>query len=224
MSTAYFNTDGERKLGIVYCWNRPSAIVHLTLPDNPIPDSEDDQSLKEKKIDEKEVSCTIIYNSRPCRSPRVHFSEGGPVVIFLSSDLGPHGSCSRLHSVTLLPTGQIKDDCVTDTVVDAVWEPAKHVDKGGFPGLYISHLPLSPFIYFNGTLYALAVSNWGCHQVLLAIAINGNKKVRTPHRAYISDSNAMQRVMFLGYLDQMDETLLASFLHWVVSWWQLLAL
>jgi hypothetical protein len=58
-----------------------------------------------------------------------------------------------------------------EKVVDSVWEPSTHVDKGGFPGLYIIQLPLNPFLFLDGTLHVVSPSAWGSHQTLVAIPL-----------------------------------------------------
>lgn len=197
IATAYFRSTGDRKLGIVYCTNRPSSIVRFTLPDSPIPDPQTTE--KEKKSDEKSkseetsVQCHHLYSSKPCRSPRVWFppedSDGAEraIAVWLSSEKEPHGSCTSLHMMEL-PTrsdlearngwesaspGDGKDDfkAKIELVVKSVWEPVTHVDKGGFPGLYIIQLPSNPFLYLDGTLHVVSPSAWGSHQTLMAIPL-----------------------------------------------------
>ncbi|KIM27092.1 hypothetical protein M408DRAFT_330224 [Serendipita vermifera MAFF 305830] len=195
IATAYLRTAGDRKLGIVYCANRPSMIVRLTFPDTPLEAaSKEDDKEKKKRIEEATVECRSLFSEFPSRSPRVWFPPTeseittskfkNPVAIWISSAKEPHGSCARLHMMTLPSDEEL---CATggwesttngnqstsqvETVIDSVWEPPCPVDEGGFPGLYINQLPPSPFLFLDGVLHATCVSSWGCSQDLLVIRL-----------------------------------------------------
>jgi hypothetical protein len=183
LATAYLRTAGDRKLGIVYCTNRPSMIVRLTLPDIPLKKAtaEEEKRIGEEKEDEENVSikCEDLFSEYPSRSPRVWFppaqgeetsSNSKPVAIWLSSAVEPHGSCSRLHMVEL-PTAQGAGAAQVRTIIDSVWEPPSPVDEGGFPGLYVNQLPANPFLVLNGVLHAVCLSNWGSNQDLVVIRL-----------------------------------------------------
>ncbi|KAG8839764.1 hypothetical protein FRB91_006812, partial [Serendipita sp. 411] len=126
LATAYLRSAGDRKLGIVYCTNRPSIIVRITLPDLPTPKLEDEDETgsdlkkeeKEKKKEEEttDVECHTLFSDFPARSPRVWFPLGDeddskhlrPVAIWVSSAKEPHGSCSRLHALELPNAEELK--------------------------------------------------------------------------------------------------------------------
>ena len=116
IATAYLRSNGDRKLGIVYCANRPAVIVKFNLPNLPEPSVEDANKNDKDKNDEKklkeeiEVDAGVISTADPSRSPRVWFppedgsSSAGskhPLAIWLSNAKEPHGSCGRLHLAEL---------------------------------------------------------------------------------------------------------------------------
>jgi acylaminoacyl-peptidase len=96
IATAYLRAPGDRKLGIVYCQNRPSMIVYFKLPELPsLPlksssksepkdaassadnsahyaSAKDTQEKGKDKL-EAEIKCFPLYSSNPCRSPRIWY-------------------------------------------------------------------------------------------------------------------------------------------------------
>ena len=176
-------------------------IVHFTLPDIALDEEEsatgqrtEGETEKEKKSKDKfSIKCHDLFSEYPARSPRVWFptaedhyfplSPKDPVAIWLSSAKEPHGSCSRLHMVTLSANGPVGGGDRVKKVVDSVWEPSIPAQHGGFPGLFVNQLPASPFLSLNGRLYAICVSNWGSNQEILAIRLEGDDAEASPELA-----------------------------------------
>ncbi|CCA73915.1 hypothetical protein PIIN_07868 [Serendipita indica DSM 11827] len=190
LATAYLRSDGDRKLGIVYCANRPSVIIKFSLPKLPEPSLEEvskeekGQNAEKKQKQEVEVDAGVISTADPSRSPRVWFPPedepssaefGNPVAIWLSSAKEPHGSCGRLHLAELTKGKVHLLDVLTSRIlVDTVWESSKPVDNGGFPGLYVNQLPSNPVVTISDKPHAICVSNWGCYQVVVAVPLRGD--------------------------------------------------
>ncbi|KAJ8501525.1 hypothetical protein ONZ45_g12111 [Pleurotus djamor] len=147
----YDVTADARLLGVKGCFNRPSAIWQLDLPEGVLEggDGEGELACSGKKISSPEVSS---------RSPRVPPSSDS--VFWLTSALyGAHAAGSSLHCL----------DAATNesrVVVDTVWEPNSPSD---FPGLYLDNLPQRPFLRLGGKLFVTCHSVWGSRTTVLLI-------------------------------------------------------
>ncbi|KAG8829241.1 hypothetical protein FRC17_006913 [Serendipita sp. 399] len=202
LATAYLRSSGDRKLGIVYCTNRASIIVRMTLPNLPTPRPEEGEETKAnngekgKKSEEAvDIECHTVFSDYPARSPRVWFPResdevSNPVALWVSSAKEPHGSCSRLHAMALPAADELQssweggdseaqDQASTPPestiVVDSVWDPSQSVEEGGFPGLYINQLPPNPFLFIRGKLYTVCVTSWGCYADIVAVPVKFNE-------------------------------------------------
>ena len=136
--------DG-RKLGIVFCTNRASSAIKLTLGDK-------DGNLS--------ASTDVLFSERPSRSPRVWFSEDGQkrLAVWLSYFHEPHGSCASLHVTNF--SNEPK------TIVQPVLRPKT---AEGFPGLYLDQLPPTPFVEHQGCPFVVTHSAWGSRRTVLLI-------------------------------------------------------
>ncbi|KAJ8519578.1 hypothetical protein ONZ45_g3475 [Pleurotus djamor] len=159
----YDVTADARLLGVKGCFNRPSAIWQLDVPQGVLEggDGEGELACSGKKISSPEVSS---------RSPRVPPSSD--TVFWLSSALyGAHAAGSSLHCLDAT-------DNEARVVVDTVWEPKSPSD---FPGLYLDNLPQRPFLRLGGTLYMTCHSVWGSRTTVLLINTeNGQVTDLTP--------------------------------------------
>ncbi|KAK4699149.1 acylaminoacyl-peptidase, partial [Phenoliferia sp. Uapishka_3] len=151
--TGYKSLGDARRLGLVYCTNRSSAIYELEL--------EQVAGFWKAKSAVRQSE-----EGRSARSPRLFLPPPGvknsPLVVFLSNpEGGVHGGCAQLHAVRL-STG---DTAVLVAQVDA---PATLAD---FPGLYIEQLPPKPFTVVNGIPHVICSSLWRSRKVPLAISL-----------------------------------------------------
>jgi acylaminoacyl-peptidase len=147
--------DG-RKLGIVYCSNRPSSTIRLTL------------DIKDGDIS---ASPAVMFSERPSGSPRVWFTEGGKrLAVWFSFFHQTHASCASLH---------VTDFCSEPkTIVQTVTKPN---GAGAFPGLYVEHLPPTPFVEYKERPFLATHSAWGSRRTVLLIDLeNGNVVDLTP--------------------------------------------
>ncbi|DBA01626.1 TPA: hypothetical protein N0F65_011382 [Lagenidium giganteum] len=122
-------TDKPRRLGLIYCYNRPIALYHVEF------NAEDASKnvLTKLAIDAEDAAAALVAS---CRSPR--FSPDGKYVAFLATrDVATHNTCSLL--------------CVMDwatkktkTLIDVVDEPpagyTTTVATTAFTGLYCGSL------------------------------------------------------------------------------------
>ena len=149
-------TDG-RKLGTVYCTNRSSSTIKLTLCAND---------------DNVSASADVLFSERPSRSPRVLLTEDGKkrFAVWLSYCHEPHGSCASLHVTDLSSNPK--------TIVRTVARPGGAKE---FPGLYLDQLPPTPFVEYEGRPFVVTHSAWGSRRTVLLIDVEyGNIVDLTP--------------------------------------------
>jgi len=148
--------DG-RKLGIVYCTNRSSSTIKLTLNAND---------------DNVSASADVLFSERPSRSPRVLLTEDGKkrLAVWLSFSHEPHGSCASLHITDFSSKPK--------TIVQTVSRPR---DAEDFPGLYLDQLPPTPFVEYKEHPFIVTHSAWGSRRTVLLIDLeHGNVVDLTP--------------------------------------------
>ena len=116
LATGYEQLPDGKKLGIVYCANRPARLYELELELCPAKTGtkEDDVVDSIKQIgDRVELSWQatgvvgLTPKERSSRSPRVFLPPNGlnihPLVVYISNPVGgPHSSCSSLHAQVIL--------------------------------------------------------------------------------------------------------------------------
>ena len=148
--------DG-RKLGIVYCTNRSSSTIKLTLTTND---------------DSVSASANVLFSERPSRSPRVLLTENGRkrLAVWLSFFHEPHGSCASLHVTNF--------SSKPETIVPTVARPGHATE---FPGLYLDQLPPTPFVEHRERPFLVTHSAWGSRRTVLLIDLeHGNVVDLTP--------------------------------------------
>ncbi|KAK4047110.1 hypothetical protein OIO90_006312 [Microbotryomycetes sp. JL221] len=175
LATGYSRLGDHRKLGIVYCQNRPAAI-HVLRPklvSSPGEHREKDTSEIPKtwKVDDTRA---LTKEDRSARSPRVVpaspsniKAEHNIVAVFISNASGgPHGSCASLHVIENV-NGKLEQRILIDVV-------QKPKVEDGFPGLYIDQLPNQCFMQVQGRLQLVTSSIWQSRRVALLIGLSGS--------------------------------------------------
>ena len=164
-ATGYEQTGDGKLLGVKGCFNRPSSIWELILPN-----------------ENSDKSTTIVCKSvkletpgRSCRSPRVLFDNNRvpTTLLWLSNPVGgAHASTVSLHSRDLNGTAGDR------ILVDAVYDPSAQE----FPGLYTEYnLPDSPFLTLDDKTFVLVQSLWRSRPTLISINVeNGDVVDITP--------------------------------------------
>ncbi|KAF5376688.1 hypothetical protein D9615_007841 [Tricholomella constricta] len=168
-ATGYEYTSDDRLLGVKGCYNRPSGIWEITLPNLSTCDSTPVQCTTRK--------LTPSYLS--CRSPRIFSHNGKSTLFWLSHPTGgAHAATSLVYSLDITSSPDVKG--VNAPLVDAVFKP----ERGTFPGLYpdynFAELPVlrlsssnAPFIITN--------SIWGSRSTVVLISTtDGTVKDLTP--------------------------------------------
>ena len=148
--------DG-RKLGIVFCTNRSSSTIKLTLCANG---------------DSVSANADVLFSGRPSRSPRAFLTKDGSkrVAVWLSYFNEPHGSCASLHVTDFSSKPR--------TIVQTVASPAGLEE---FPGLYLDQLPPAPFVDYQNRPFVVTHSAWESRRTVLLIDLeHGNVVDLTP--------------------------------------------
>ena len=150
LATGYEFSEDGRRLGIMACYNRPTAIWELKL-DLALGPQDTIVALSATKVSDP---------SRASRSPRP--IPGTTAAFWLSHELGgPHASCSSLHKFTLDARGRGGDGATAGTETPAATVLVPVIDKirdgfmDGFAGLYGESLLARPFIHTGGRVYLL---------------------------------------------------------------------
>jgi hypothetical protein len=140
LATGYEFCEDGRRLGIMACYNRPTAIWELRL-DLASGTHDSIVALSATKISDP---------SRASRSPRP--IPGTNAALWLSHELGgPHASCFSLHRAAL----DIPDRPPSTTVLLPVIDKIKDDFMDGLAGLYVDSLLSRPFVRTGGRAYLL---------------------------------------------------------------------
>ena len=142
LATGYEFSEDGRRLGIMACYNRPTAIWELKLDLAPGP-QDTIAALSATKLSDAR---------RASRCPRP--IPGTNAALWLSHELGgPHASCFSLHKITWDrgDGAEVPAASVLVPVIDKIRD--EFMD--GFAGLYGECLPARPFIRTGGRTYLL---------------------------------------------------------------------
>nr|XP_011463572.1 PREDICTED: LOW QUALITY PROTEIN: uncharacterized protein LOC101311565 [Fragaria vesca subsp. vesca] len=153
-----------RKLGMVYCYNRPCALYAVKAP---LYGSEaDGQEIKDNSTED----CPVVNLTQSISSaffPR--FSPDGKLLLFLSArssvDSGAHSATDSLHKFDWPVDGV---PCSSMEVVDVI-PVVMCADDGCFPGLYCSSFLTNPWLSDGCTM--IMSSFWGSCQVILSVNV-----------------------------------------------------
>lgn len=165
LATGYSTLLDGRKLGLVYCANRPAGIYELLVTSSA----------------SKWEVCATTCQTPPelsCRSPRILYrsakSNVDSILVFLSNKVGgPHSSCAQLHATSLTKG----NTTILVPIVERASEPE------GFPGLYVDQLPRSPFVLCGSPAipHVVLTSIWGSRKAALSVNLRtGEVKDRFP--------------------------------------------
>ncbi|KAK9806703.1 hypothetical protein WJX73_010367 [Symbiochloris irregularis] len=131
-----------RRLGIVYCMNRPCSLHRL--PVQPAGDAQ--------------APASQVLTPEDGSAMSARFSPDGSRLVFLSHlaavQSGTHGATTALCTLQWPPASS--GHAEVQTVVDVVQRPASNA-ADAFPGLYLAVLPAQPFL---GPSTLLLTSQW----------------------------------------------------------------
>jgi acylaminoacyl-peptidase len=170
-----FNTP--RKLGMVYCHNKPCFLYAV---EAPVPDR--DRSIPAASA----VKLTEGISS--ALFPR--FSPSGKLLVFLSSQAavssGVHTATSSLHSISWPVDRGLSSPMEIKDVVKVV----QHADNDNFPGLYCTDLIANPWLADSSIMFMSSI--WRSQEVILAVDVESGDVSR------VSPTNSLSSWKLLG--------------------------
>jgi len=184
-ATGYEFTADGRMLGIKGCFNRPSGIWRLAIP-QPSPIEEDADVNTECTIIDVETTQKLTSSHLSCRSPRILDTGERSLLIWLACTCGgAHVSTTTLHRLDITQKLDDKALLAAETpFVGMVQNPLK--DTSTFPGLYPPYNILSsPFTSYregNDRQHGILLSSqWGSRTTILRVSLkDGNIQEVTP--------------------------------------------
>ncbi|KAK3242194.1 hypothetical protein CYMTET_48100 [Cymbomonas tetramitiformis] len=163
------NFDTAKRLGMVYCMNRPCALYAITLPSGD--QSGDIAGLPAVPLTDPTLSAS---------SPR--FSPDGNTLLFLSHaeavSTGLHFTAASLCTLPWDAAGiatWTEDAAKPLVVLDVVNRPE---GPNCFPGLYTIRLPAQPWLPSGNGLAVAVETTWRSEQVIISVDIEAGKVQR----------------------------------------------
>jgi len=146
-----------RKLGMIYCYNRPCSI-HIT---------QDEIGSSFRRGDsECDIKFTLLTEGlEMARSPR--FSACGTQLVFLGSRTGfsTHNGCSELFRIRF----STKDTATSD-IAEVIVEETRHSSSTSeFPGLFIDQLPRDCFCKEGSSDCIILSTSWGSVEKIVKV-------------------------------------------------------
>ncbi|GJP44976.1 hypothetical protein CLOM_g4369 [Closterium sp. NIES-68] len=187
-----FNT--ARRLGIVYCANRPCHLFAAQVPS---------QDASGRKTGSSTSIVKLTAGISSAFSPR--FSPDGTLLVFLSShaavDSGTHGATNSLHSLLWPKEGISFPHASPDPEEDSRSGPsdvpaidipinsiisvvARAEEQGGFPGLYADKAIANPWLADGRTL--LLTTAWRSTQAIISVHVESGRVSRLTPEGPIS--------------------------------------
>ncbi|KAJ7569387.1 hypothetical protein O6H91_01G075800 [Diphasiastrum complanatum] len=158
------NFTTPRRLGMIYCYNRPCAIYAVEAP-----------QFERKWPKSKSLPLAIKLTDGVSSALLPRFSPDGKILAFLSAkaavDSGLHNATNSLYCLSWSPQADLASKLQAKEVV-----PVCLSSRGGFPGIYCGHLISNPWLSDNCTLVFSSI--WRSTQVILATNIESGKVFR----------------------------------------------
>lgn len=144
-----------RKLGMVYCYQRPCSLYHADL--SSWIDGDDATAV----VDHKPITSSIPL----ARSPR--FDSSGQTLAFIGrkTKMSSHNGCMELFVIKNFENAAV--EFPVECLVDLVQRPST---PDAFPGIYCDQLPVNCF--YDNDQSILLSSVWGGRDVILSINIS----------------------------------------------------
>lgn len=158
-----------RKLGMIYCTNRPCALYAVKAP---LYYPEVNKFDLDSMGDYKAVKLTQGISS--ALFPR--FSPGGKYLVFLSTksavDSGAHNATESIHRIVWPTDGKIHSFANVIDVIPVV----RSAEDGQFPGVYQSSFLINPWLSDGQTMVFSSV--WNSCQVILSVNVFSGEILR----------------------------------------------
>jgi acylaminoacyl-peptidase len=172
-----------RRLGLVYCQQRPSKIYASSVKHlmNRL-SSVDDKNGKQRDDDFELLSPELKLARSPRFTPGL-LEDENTTLVFLGSKNGfdTHSGCFALYALEWRKSGESYGN--SRVVVEEVWDPRQSSDSIGeasgmrFPGLFLQQLPESLFVSPN---YLLVTTQWGSTTKLIRVSLSNGEVTLLP--------------------------------------------
>ncbi|KAM1724025.1 hypothetical protein ACFX13_022581 [Malus domestica] len=157
-------SEGIRKLGIKYCFNRPCALYVVKAPNF---ESEANGSELKASSTEDLPAVKLTQSISSAFYPR--FCPDGKFLLFLSArssvDSGAHSATDSLHRIDWPVDGVLSSSAKIVDVIPVVM----CAEDGCFPGLYWSSILSNPWLSDGCTMIISSI--WGSCQVILSVNV-----------------------------------------------------
>ncbi|PQQ17707.1 acylamino-acid-releasing enzyme-like isoform X1 [Prunus yedoensis var. nudiflora] len=179
-------SEGTRKLGIKYCFNRPCALYAVRAPN--FESEADGPELKDNSTEDVPV-INLTQSISSAFYPR--FSPDGKILLFLSArssvNSGAHSATDSLHRIDWPIDGLLSSSAKIVDVIPVVM----CAEDGYFPGLYCSSFLSNPWLSDGCTMILSSI--WGSCQVILSVNVLSGEVLRISP----TDSNFSWHVLTL---------------------------
>ncbi|KAH0993949.1 hypothetical protein GBA52_005432 [Prunus armeniaca] len=177
-------SEGTRKLGIKYCFNRPCALYAVRAPN--FESKADGPELKDSSTEDSPV-----VNLTQSITSALYPHPDGKFLLFLSArsavDSGVHSATDSLHIIDWPMDGVLS----SSTKIVGVIPVVMCGEDGYFPGLYCSSFLSNPWLSDGCTMILSSV--WGSCQVILSVNVLSGEVLRISP----TDSNFSWNVLTL---------------------------
>ncbi|BFG14002.1 hypothetical protein CerSpe_002760 [Prunus speciosa] len=179
-------SEGTRKLGIKYCFNRPCALYAVRAPN--FESEADGPELKDSSTEDSPV-VNLTQSITSALYPQ--FSPDGKFLLFLSArsavDSGVHSATDSLHIIDWPMDGVLSSSTKIVDVIPVIM----CAEDGYFPGLYCSSFLSNPWLSDGCTMILSSV--WGSCLVILSVNVLSGEVLRISP----TDSNFSWNVLTL---------------------------
>eukprot|EP01038_Epipyxis_sp_PR26KG_P010072 gene10072-13535_t len=211
-----------RKLGMIYCYQRPCNLFMTNL--GPVVT----QSSSFHQTNNKEIIHIPLTNKlKLARSARFH--RDGHTMVFLGSINGfvSHNGCSELFRIDCIKlmneiNNISKDDSIVEfsptieTIISQIYKPSTQSPHDslpfGFPGLFIDQLPKNCFINANQLILN---SVWGSSDSILKVSLQTNEIINMNNiiseKAKSKYNKLLKSTISYNILDNNDNLILFSY-------------
>ena len=175
-------SEMPRRLGLIYCQQRPSKLYTSSIKCLMKQLSSEQNALDDENETESDEGFDVLSpDFRLARSPRFaqmdNKSEASTLVFLASKDgFDTHAGCFALHTMEWNKGGPSLD--TLRTVVKQVWDPRDSSPEYGrvaglrFPGLFLQELPEPCFL---SPEFILATTQWGSTTKVVRISLENGK-------------------------------------------------
>ncbi|CAN6547886.1 unnamed protein product [Malus baccata var. baccata] len=164
-------SEGTRKRGMKYCYNRPCALYAVKAPN--FESEADGHELKDCSTEDPPL-VNLTQSISSAFNPL--FTPDGKFLLFLSAkcsvESGAHSATNSLHKIDWPMDGVLSSAAKITDVISVVMS----AEDGSFPGLYCSSILSNPWLSDGRTMIISSI--WCSCQVILSVNVLGGEVLR----------------------------------------------